>query len=165
MQTEILKLPEIKLVGITAKTRTSNIAETDPRTAQIIPTIQHYFSGGFGEKIPLRKKPDVTYCVYTGYESDFTGAYTYFIGEEAQSFGGIPEDLVTLLIPAQTYVKFVVGPGVMPKICLETWQKIWEMTSNELGGERRYSADFEVYDERALDPQNTTLDIFIGVKD
>ncbi len=33
-----------------------------------------------------------------------------------------------------------------------------------LGGVRAYIADFEVYDHRSIDPQNTVLDIYIGVK-
>ncbi len=38
------------------------------------------------------------------------------------------------------------------------------MTAEELGGERNYITDFEIYDERANDPQNTVLDIYIGIK-
>ena len=38
------------------------------------------------------------------------------------------------------------------------------MTSDDLGGERRYSTDFEVYDERAANPQNAVLDIYVGIK-
>lgn len=44
------------------------------------------------------------------------------------------------------------------------WQQIWKMTSDEFEGERAYIADFEVYDERAIDPTNTSLDIYIGIK-
>lgn len=34
----------------------------------------------------------------------------------------------------------------------------------QLGGERSYIADFEVYDERASDHLNVVLDIYIGIK-
>jgi len=44
------------------------------------------------------------------------------------------------------------------------WQKIWKMHHQELGGSRAYVADFEVYDDRSSDLQNTILDIYIGVK-
>ena len=39
--------------------------------------------------------------------------------------------------------------------------KIWQMNDDELGGKIRYLADFELYDERASDPdhQNIVLDI------
>jgi predicted transcriptional regulator YdeE len=35
----------------------------------------------------------------------------------------------------------------------------------ELGGDRRYATDFEIYDQRAQDPNNTILDIYIGLKE
>ena len=38
------------------------------------------------------------------------------------------------------------------------------MSSSEIGGDRGYITDFEVYDERARDHQNVTLDIYIGLK-
>jgi predicted transcriptional regulator YdeE len=43
------------------------------------------------------------------------------------------------------------------------WQEIWKMTPEDFGGKRSYVADFEIYDERALDHQNVTLDIYIGI--
>ncbi len=51
----------------------------------------------------------------------------------------------------------------MPEICIKSWQKIWTMTSGDLGGERAYIADFEVYDKRARDPQSVLFDIYIGI--
>jgi len=38
------------------------------------------------------------------------------------------------------------------------------MSSNDFGGKRAYQADFEVYDQRARDPNNTVLDIHIGIR-
>ncbi len=156
------QLSEIKLVGITA--RTNNAAEMNPAIAKIGATIQQYFHNAIPGKILHRKKSWTTYCVYTDYESDLTGDYTYFIGEEVTSFDNQLADLSQLIIPAQQYKKFTDGPGVMPEVCINMWQKIWQMTPEELGSEREYLADFEVYDERAQDPQSTTLDIYIGVK-
>ncbi len=161
MQKTLAQRPQIKLIGITC--RTQNAAEMDPTTAQIGPTIQRYFQNGLSSKILNRKKPGITYCAYTDYESDFTGAYTYFIGEEVNSLDDVPEGFSSLIIPAQHYAVFTNQSGAMPGICIEMWQKIWTMTPADLGGERGYRADFEVYDERARDPLNTVLDIFIGL--
>ena len=155
-------LPEIKLVGITA--RTNLASEMNLATAKIGTTVQKYFHGGLYEKINTRKKPGVTYCVYTDYESDFTGSYTYFIGEEVDSFDCVPEGFETLVIPLQNYAKFTTESGPMPAVCIGAWQKIWTMTPAEFGNERAYIADFEVYDERALDHQNVVLDIYVGLR-
>lgn len=161
MQKTLTQLPEIRLIGITC--RTSNMNEMNPSTRKISSITQKYFYEHLSENIPNRKTPGTTYCIYTNYESDFTGDYTYFIGEEVNSFEEILDGFGRLTIPAQTYVKFTNGPGSMPDICIRSWQEIWAMTSIDLGGKRRYVADFEIYDERANDPQNVTLDIYIGI--
>lgn len=162
MKQEIVRQSEIKLVGISA--RTSNAAEFNPATAKIAATIQKYISEATYDKLPNRKTPGKTYCVYTEYESDYTGEYTYFIGEEVEFSTDVPKGLDTITVPAQLYAKFTTESGAMPNICVNAWVDIWKMSSKELSGDREYLADFEVYDERALDPANTVLDIYIGIK-
>lgn len=82
-------LPEIKLVGV--KVRTNNTMECDPLKAKILPCVQRYFHQQWAEKIPHRKNPDTTFCAYSEYESDYTGEYTFYIGEEVSTFNDIPE--------------------------------------------------------------------------
>ena len=162
MQQTNTQLPEIKLVGITA--RTSNSAEMNPETAQIGATINKYFSQGIPQRVINQVGNGKTYCVYTEYENGIFGQYTYFIGQEVTSFEGIADDLFKLTIPAQNYAKFTSDSGQMPDVCIDVWQNIWKMDALGFGGERTYIADFELYDERAYDPQNTVLDVFIGIK-
>ena len=38
------------------------------------------------------------------------------------------------------------------------------MNENDFGGKRKYIADFEIYDERAVDSHNTVIDIYIGIE-
>lgn len=163
MQITSKQLNEIKLMGI--KTRTNNASEMNPTTARISPKVQEYFHQNWAQKLPNRINAGVTYSAYTDYESDITGDYTYFIGEEVSSFDDIPEGASTLTIPAQNYTVFTNGPGPMPGVCIETWQHIWGLSTEEMDGERNYLADFEVYDERAKDHMNVTLDIFIGIEE
>ena len=162
MQQAVIQMPEMRLVGIAA--RTNNAAEIEPSTAKIGTTVQHYFNNALAEKISNRTTPETSYCVYTDYESDFTGVYTYFIGEVVSHIDSIPEGFSSVVIPAQSYVKFTNGPGPMPDICIETWQSIWKMSAEDLGGERSYLADFEIYDKRATNYNNVVLDICIGIK-
>jgi len=161
MQKTTIELPEIRLIGFTV--RTSNALEMDPTTAKIGLTVQNYFEGMFSEKIAQRKSPWTTYSVYTEYESDSTGEYTYFIGEEVINFETQPHEFKQITIPQQCYSKFTTPPGAMPEVCLNAWQKIWQMTTEELGGNRSYKADFEIYDQRASDPTNSVLDIYVGI--
>ena len=105
-----------------------------------------------------------SFCIYTNYESDFNGEYTYFIGEEVTSIEKIGDGFETLSIPVQNYAKFTNQPAPMPAACIDMWQNIWKMSASDLGGERAYIADFEVYDERSHDHNNVTLDIYIGIR-
>lgn len=164
MQKKITTLTELKLVGITTRTNNAKIFEQDPSTNEIAATVQKYFHNGLAAKINARQNPGTTFCVYTNYESDVNGDYTYFIGEEVSSFDGIDKEFETLTIPAQNYVKFTNQPGPMPAACVDMWQNIWKMSASNLGGERAYIADFEVYDERSSDHNNVTLDIYIGIR-
>ena len=163
MQKTQTQLSAIKLIGITVRTNNDHIFENNTTTNKIAETIMKYFHGALAQKIPNRKKPGITYCVYTDYESDYRSDYTYFIGEVVTSFDGLPEGFSNITIPAQHYAKFTNEPGPMPDVCINMWKKIWTMTPENFGGERRYLADFEIYDERAQDHQNVVLDIYIGI--
>lgn len=156
-------LPEIKLVGI--KVRTKNKDELDWTKGKIFPCVRKYFNDNIAAKIPHRKKTGTTFCAYVDYESDHTGEYTYFIGEEVDSFEDLSSDLEKYAIKPQVYTKFTTSSGPMPDVVKNAWQEIWQLSEVELG-KRSYHADFEVYDERASDPthQNIVLDIYIGVE-
>lgn len=163
MQQTSIAISEIKLVGISV--RTSYLEELDKMKGHIFPCVKRYFQEALYEKIDSRKKPGTTFCVYTDYESDHKGAYTYFIGEEVESFDApIAQEFHRLCIPEQQYVKFTSSPAPMPDVIVSTWKKIWEMSPIELGGKRCYDTDFEIYDERASDHQNIVLDVYVGIK-
>lgn len=163
MQKKLLKIPEIKLVGICV--RTSNEQELDKMKGNIFPCVQKYFHQGLAEKISNRKRPGTTFCAYTGYETDHNGEYIYFIGEEVSSFNDLLlEGFQHLVIPKQTYAKFTTKPASMPDVIVNAWKEIWEMSPKQLGGHRSYKTDFEIYDERAVDHQNIVLDLYIGIE-
>ena len=164
MQKTMTLLPELKLVGITTRTNNAQIFEQDPSSNRIAATVQKYFHNGLAAKINNRKNPGTTFCVYTNYESDVNGDYTYFIGEEVTSFDGIDKAFEMLTIPVQNYAKFTNQPGPMPAVCVDMWQNIWKMNAADLGGGRAYIADFEVYDERSQNPEQAVLDIYIGIQ-
>ena len=80
MQKVYSSLEEIKLVGI--KIRTCNKDELESKTPKIMGCVQRYFQHQLSNRIANRANPLVTYCAYTEYESDYSGEYTFFIGEE-----------------------------------------------------------------------------------
>lgn len=162
MKKIIEQLPEIKLVGITA--RTSTALEFDPKQAQIGKTMQRFFTENLQDKILYKKNPNKVFAVYTNYESDEYGPYTYFLGQEVTAFENQSDIFQTLVIPNQDYAKFTPNPGKMPEVVINMWQNIWQMKEANFGGKRSYISDFEVYDERSTDLNNAIVDIFVGIK-
>ena len=87
MKTESVKLGEIKLVGISV--RTKNQDEFNPETARIGKTFGQFLGQKLGDKIKNRKNPGILFSVYTNFENHEHGEYTYFLGEEVTHFDDI----------------------------------------------------------------------------
>lgn len=162
MKKEVENKSEIKLIGL--MTRTNNKNEMNPATSRIGELMGRFWGQNIAGQISNRKNPGVTLSVYTEYDSNEHGDYTYFIGEEVSSFENIPVGLQKLTIPPAKYQKFTTPSGKMPEVVINAWQQIWKMSANDFGGARAYIADFEVYNQRASDPANASLDIYIGIK-
>jgi len=171
MQNQKVEKNELKLVGISV--RTNNAKEFDPKTAKIAEIWGNFLSQNLHLKISNAKNMTEIVAVYCEYESDCNGDYTFFLGKEVTKFAEDSELLdgqklfKNLVIPAQKYEKFTTDSGKMPEICINAWKKIWEIeqtSESVLYQKRAYLADFEVYDHRAMDPENSIVDIFIGIK-
>lgn len=152
---------EIKLIGLSARTNNKN--EMNPQTSRIGELAGRYWSQGVAAQIPNRQNPGVTLSVYTEYDSDEHGDYTYFIGEEVTSFENIPSGFQKLIIPSAKYQKFTTPAGKMPEVVINAWQQLWKMSAADFEGKRAYQADFELYDQRASDPENTIVDVYVGI--
>ncbi|HTM06526.1 MAG TPA: effector binding domain-containing protein [Patescibacteria group bacterium] len=116
------------------------------------------------EKIKNPINPAIAIGTYTKYISDHTDEYTYFIGMQVAEHAECPTQLERLTIPAGTYVEFTTQIGKMPDILISTWQKIWQMSSQDFGAERAYDVDFELYDQVTTDYNNVQSKIYIGIK-
>ena len=58
-----------------------------------------------------------------------------------------------------TYTRYIVKGNILQGVVFDEWTKIW---NSDL--ERAFTADFEVYGEKSLNPENAEVDIFIAVK-
>lgn len=162
MKKELVYKPRVQLVGLS--TRTNNQNEMNPQISKIGNLVQRFHKQNTASQIMNRTTPGVTLSVYTEYDSNEHGDYTFFIGEEVDSFANIPNGMQKLVIPPAQYQRFTTPSDKMPDVVINAWQQIWKMTSDDLEGKRTYLADFEIYDERARDPNNTSLDIYIGIQ-
>ncbi len=97
---------------------------------------------------------------HSNYESDETGTYTFTIGMPVSSLEDVPETMTTLIIPAATYAVFTTRKGPVAEVVCEAWEYIWKWSKEN---KRAFTIDFELYDERALDPTNVQLDIYIAL--
>ncbi len=164
MQNELIFLDEFVIIGTTVRTNNKN--EMNPESAKIGKHFQAYFQNKVAENFKDRCFPNTTYSIYTEYESDEHGEFTHFIGEVVKNSKENLEHLQykKLIIPACKYKKFTTVPGTIPNNVVAAWQNIWKLDPSSLGGKRCYIADFEIYDQRAYQQENSVVDIFIGIK-
>jgi predicted transcriptional regulator YdeE len=148
------------LIGIAA--RTSNALEMSGKGI-ITKQWQRVMSEKLIEKIPNRADPDIL-AMYTDYESDATGQYTFLIGAKVTSADSVPIGMVAKHVPAGKYSVFTSEKGPVWEVVPKIWQKVWSTSASEMDGERAFVADFEVYDERATDPQNAVVDVWVGMR-
>ena len=149
----IKKMPARTVVGISRRT-----ANAEGRSVQDIPaTWTDFFRQNATEKIRRRSVPPTMYAVYSDYESDWKGEYSYLIGCGVTREGTVPAGMEVRRIPAQTYAVFTVK-GRMPDEVVMAWSQVW---LSDLP--RAYTYDFEVYDKRFVQPVVKEVDICVAV--
>ena len=110
------------------------------------------------EKIP-NKIDNSIYCIYTEYEKDHTKPYTTILGCKVSSLENIPNGMVGKTFEEAFYAKHTASGNILQGMVFNEWTKIWNSNLD-----RTYSADFEVYGEKAQNPENAEVDIFIAIK-
>lgn len=156
IQPKIIKKEAFQAIGISATTKN----EIEMSNEGKIPGLwNHYYQNQIMNQIP-NKHTQTTLALYSNYESDETGAYTYTIGMSVSSLDTIPENMTSLTIPAQTYAVFTTRKGPVSEVVVEAWQDIWNWSREN---KRAFTIDFELYDERAIDRNDAQVDIYIAL--
>jgi predicted transcriptional regulator YdeE len=161
MQPKIIEGKEFSVIGIDA--RTNNAKEMT--NGGVIPRRWgKFFAEGMLAKIPNKVDPTI-YAVYTDYASDRNGDYTFFIGAKVSDTSAIPAGMVAKKVPAGKFAVIASARGPVQHVVPQTWQQIYILEDKaQLGGARSYKADFEIYDQRSRDPQDSQVDIYVGIK-
>lgn len=147
------------------QTRTKNTDELSGK-GKLAALWEQFFNDQISEQLKEKISNDI-YVVYSNYASDENGEYDYLIGFEVK-----PEDaskwdqskIKMEKIEIGHYSKITTEKGSMPKVLVDAWHKIWNMTSKDLGGIRAFKTDFEVYSSHAMDPNDSIVDIYLGLK-
>lgn len=149
-------LAGFNVIGVSV--RTNNAKEQTP-DGQIGKTWQRLSQEKFVANIP-NKTDKTIIAVYADYASDKDGDYTFILGAKVASDKEIPPGMVAVKVPAARYARFTTEKGPAYKVVPDTWKRIW----NHPGGERTYKSDFEIYDQRAVDPEKSQVDVYVGIK-
>ncbi|ENQ3108127.1 AraC family transcriptional regulator [Bacillus cereus] len=157
MQPTLIKKEAFQATGISITTNN----ELEMSSAGNIPHLwNRYFQEQITNQIPNKATQTETLALYSNYESDETGRYTYTIAVPVSTVIDTPENMTSFTIPAATYAVFTTRRGPLSEIIAETWQDIWDWSKEN---NRAFTTDFELYDERAFDPNDAQVDIYIAL--
>jgi predicted transcriptional regulator YdeE len=151
-KTDVLEQSGFLLVGVTI--RTSN------QHGQSQKDIGGLWSRIMGGNLLAQindKASDDTYCVYTDYETDYTGYYTTLIGCRVNSLENIPEGFTGLAVPGGKYQVYGLT-GKFPENVHNAWQQIWKS-----GVERKYAVDYDLYRTNAKNFEETEVKICLSI--
>jgi predicted transcriptional regulator YdeE len=148
------KIDGFSIIGIAVRTTNEN-----NQSGKDIPALwDKFMAEGIIEKIP-NKIDNTLYCIYTDYESDYTKPYTTILGCKVANADTIPDGMVAKTFAGGEYTRYTVKGNLMQGVVFNEWIKIWDSNI-----ERAYTADFEVYGEKAQNTADAEVDIFIAIK-
>ena len=151
---EKVTIKEFTVIGISVRTTNEN-----GQSAKDIGELWNKFmSEGILDKIPS-KVDNTIYSIYTEYESDHTKPYTTVLGCKVENTDTIPNGMVAKTFNGGNYARFVSKGDLTKGVVYEEWTKIWNSNLN-----REYSADFEIYGEKAQNPNDAEVEIFVAIK-
>jgi predicted transcriptional regulator YdeE len=151
-KTEIIEQPAFYLTGISV--RTTN------RDGQSQKDIGGLWAMMMKDNLLQKiegKASDDTYCVYTDYETDYTGFYTTALGCRVTSLAHMPEGFTGLTIPAGKYQVYYLA-GKFPENVHAAWQEIWNSKVH-----RKYTADFDLYTANPKSFEETEVKIYLAI--
>jgi predicted transcriptional regulator YdeE len=149
-----LNIQPFNVIGISIRTTNEN-----GQSGKDIPALwSKFMSERIIEKIP-NKIDNSIYCIYTDYEKDHTKPYTTILGCQTENLDAIPHGMVGRTFKGGNYSKHVAKGNILQGMIFNAWIKIW---NSDL--QRAFTADFEIYSEKAQNPENAEVDIFVAIK-
>ena len=151
MQT--VKIEAFKVIGLSVRTTNENM-----QAAQDIPALWNKFmTEGIAAQIPNKVEESI-FCIYTNYEGDHTMPYDTILGCKVNSLDDVPEGMVGQAFESGEHAKFMAKGNLTQGAVYQKWLEIWGADLD-----RKYTVDFEVYGEKAMNPTDAEVDIFVAV--
>ena len=149
-----LKIEPFKVIGISVRTTNEN----NQAANDIADLWGKFMNEKVLEAIP-NKIDNTVYSIYTDYESDHTKPYTTILGCKVETLDTITDGMVGKSFDGGNYVKLSAKGDLMQGLIVNKWVEIWGMDL-----ERLFTADFEVFGEKAQNPADAEIDFLIAVK-
>ncbi|HEY4325322.1 MAG TPA: GyrI-like domain-containing protein [Mucilaginibacter sp.] len=149
---ETSQRPEFYLVGISVRT-----TNQDGQSQKDIGDLwTRFMNEGLLQQINDRASDDI-YCVYTDYETDYTGPYTAILGCRVNTLSHVPDGFTGITIASGKYQVYFLE-GKFPENVHLAWQEIWNSNVS-----RAYSADFDLYSANPKSFEETEVKIYLAV--
>jgi len=149
-----VKIEPFKVIGICVNTTNEN-----GKSAEDIGQLWGKFmSEGTADKIPNKIDASIL-SIYTNYQGDHTQPYDTILGCKVSSLDDIPEGMVGQSFEGGTYGKFISKGDLTKGVVFGTWSEINQQKLN-----RVFTADFELYGEKAQNPTDAEIEVFVGIK-
>jgi predicted transcriptional regulator YdeE len=150
---ELITVEDFFIIGLSVRTTNEN-----GQSGTDIPALWNTFmTENTIENIP-NKIDNSIYCMYTEYEKDYTKPYTTILGCKVSSLDNIPNGMIGKTIEKETYKQFIAKGNLSEGAVFQKWTEIWNSDLN-----RKYTVDFEIYGEKAFNPENAEVPIFIAI--
>lgn len=144
---------EFHVIGLSVRTRNK-----DQQMAHDIQNLwKDFMQPEVIQTIP-NKVEDTLYGIYTDYEDGVAGYYKAVVGCKVDNLENIPEGMTGITIKQGDYSKFTAKGDITKDAIPNAWETIWKTNLK-----RKFTTDFEVYDKRAMLPNQAEVDIFIAV--
>lgn len=147
------KIKSFQVIGIAVRTTNEN----GQAASDIGSLWGKFMTENILQKIPNRLNDDII-AVYTNFESDHTKPYDTILGCKVSTLDLIPEHMTGVTIAAGTFSKFISKGDIAKGSVYQSWVTIWNTDLDRL-----YTADFEVYGEKAKNPTAAEVDIYVAV--
>ena len=151
---EKISIEPFMVIGIAVRTTNEN-----GQSAQDIGQLWgRFMSEQIVQTIPNKISSDIL-SIYTNYEGDHTKPYDTILGCKVSSLETVPEDMVGRSFDGGTYHRYIAKGDITKGLIFKTWSEIWNAKIN-----RAFKADFEVYGEKAQEPTDAEVEIYVGIQ-
>lgn len=107
------------------------------------------------QHIPNRAD-DRIIAVYSDYETDRDGEYSYLLGAKVQAATQAPDGMASRQVGSGAYARFTAKGEPAAEMVIGIWKEIWSFETRKTLA-RAYQTDFEVYSP------DTLVDVYVGL--